>query len=62
MMPESHVVKTTCDLDVSRSPFRGCVTTSQGSPWLAKLTMQRCIEMAVAVLFLDTSFRRRRLN
>ena len=34
-MPESHVVKTTCDLDVSRSPFGGCVTTSQGPPWLA---------------------------
>ena len=29
------MVKTTCDLDKSRSPFRGCVTTSQGPPWLA---------------------------
>ena len=34
-MPESHVVKTTCDLDVSRSPFGGCVTMLQGPPWLA---------------------------
>ena len=27
-MLELHVVKTACDLDVSRSPFWGCVTTS----------------------------------
>ena len=27
-MPELHAVKIACDLDVSRSPFRGCVTTS----------------------------------
>ena len=40
-MPESHVVKTTCDLDVSRSPFGGCVTMSQGPPWLARSTMHR---------------------
>ena len=25
-MPESHVAKTTCDLDVSQSPFGGCTT------------------------------------
>ena len=40
-MPELHVVKTACDLDVSRSPFGGCVTMSQGPPWLAESTMHR---------------------
>ena len=32
-MPESHVVKTTCDLDMSQSPFGGGVTMSKGPPW-----------------------------
>ena len=30
---ELHAVKTACDLDMSRSPFGGCVTMSQGPPW-----------------------------
>ena len=53
---ESHVVKTTCDLNKSQSPFGGCVIT----PWclcgFSRPTMQG-MESVVAVLIPDTSFR-----
>ena len=40
-IPELHAGKTACDLDMSRSLFRGCATTSQGPPWLAESMMHR---------------------
>ena len=50
-----HVVKTTCDLDKSRSPFGGCVTTLWCLCGFSRPTMQGT-ESVVAVLIPDTSF------
>ena len=52
---ESHAVKTTCDLDKSRSPFGGCVTMSWHLCGFSRPTMQGT-ESVVAVLIPDTSF------
>ena len=52
---QSHVVKTTCDLDKSRSPFGGCVTMSWCLHGFSRPTMQGT-ESVVAVLIPDTSF------